>query len=368
MGSESARITLIFLLYNAEERVEALVEAALGQRHPHYPHQADWLEVVFMDDCSRDRTLPRLRTVLEKSGAPSHFRVVPNEKNLGLSRTLNKAFGLIQTPYGLSCHLDVLFGRDDYVAQMLALMEAHPDAGAITGQPRIPAKATIPTAEKFNLVANLMDIFPVETEAPLVPVGFAEGRCDVFRLEALRKAGFWDTTLHASGEDQVLAARMREHGYQVYQAPGLPYYLSVSDEQNSLGKLLKHAHLFGRTQPYILLAGRKTASAVSGGSAGANRKARLLLRGTHLAGSFAYLVAVVGLVCAAPLWVWGGPLFLVALLKGVLLRRHLAAVRLSVTETLQFLLFVPLQDVCYSAGLIQGVWNCVRGARGHDIR
>ena len=123
---------------------------------------------------------------------------------------------------------------------MLALIEAHPRAAAITGQPGLPPGARLPFVEKLNVVANLMVIFPADTANELIPVGFAEGRCDVFRVEALREAGLYDTRLRVSGEDQVLAAKLREKGYEVYQAPGLTYHLSVSAEQDSALKILRH--------------------------------------------------------------------------------------------------------------------------------
>lgn len=368
MAIEQTKVTLIFLLYNAQETVEALVDAAVAQRHPFCPDQADWLDVVFMDDSSQDNTLKRLHFALEKANYPRNFRVVANERNLGLSGTLNKAFGLIKTPYGLTCHIDVLFGREDYVAAMLSLMESHPEAGAITGQPHIPSQAEISTAEKLNLICNLMDIFPVNGNDPLIPIGFAEGRCDIFRVEALRKAGFWDTTLRVSGEDQILAFRMRQNGYQIYQAPYLPYYLSVSGEQNSIGKLLKHAHLFGRTQPYILLSHRKTLASSAGQNAGYNRRARLILRGSHLAGTAAYLTALAGGLAAIPPWIWATPLVVVALLKGILFRRHLRAAHLKASEFVPFFTFVPLQDIYYTIGLVQGTWNYFRCSAKGVIR
>ena len=367
MVQASRKITLIFLLYNAEQTVDGLVSAALAQRHPSVPRQTDWLDVLFMDDASRDTTLALLDRALERAGRPSHFRVVANGANLGLAATLNKAFGLITTPYGLTCHLDVLFGCDDYVAQMLALMEAHPEAGAITGQPRVPSRAKLATAEKLNIIVNLMDIFPQEGTPPLVPVGFAEGRCDVFRVEALRAAGFWDTTLHASGEDQILAARMRGNGYEVYQAPGLPYYLSVSGEQDSLVKLLKHAHLFGRTQPYIMLASRGRSAGMKAHAAGANRRARLLLRATHVMGTVAYASLFLCLAGVPP-WASALPLLAVVALKGVLLSRHVRALGISLGEAILLAAFVPLQDICYTFGLVQGVWHCLRRSGDRPIR
>lgn len=368
MALEAKPVTLIFLLYNAETTVEALVEAACRQRHLRYPDQPEWLDVLFIDDRSQDGTLTHLSAALQKAGSPSHFRVVANEKNLGLSGTLNKAFGLIDTPYGLTCHVDVIFGREDYVAGMLSLMEAHPEAGAITGQPRISPKGKVPTAEKFNIICNLMDVFPPQGDTELVPVGFAEGRCDIFRMESLKKAGFWDMTLHASGEDQILAARMRQNGYEIYQAPKMTYYLSVSDEQNSLRKLLKHAHLFGRTQPYILLANRRALAGIRGPTAGNNRQARLILRLTHLLGAATYLSIIVMLSSRLPFWIGIAPLLAVALAKGALFRRHLAVAPLTVGEWLLFIVFVPLQDLCYTAGLIQGLWNYFRASEERSIR
>lgn len=362
------KITLIFLLYNASRTVHDLVEAALAQRHPGYAEQGDWLDVVFVDDCSRDDTVTLLRQALAANGSPRHFRVVINSENLGLSATLNKVFGLIATPFGLTCHLDVLFGRDDYAAGMLRLMEANPEAGAITGQPALFPGATLPLAEKLNAICNMMDLFPVEGDAELVPVGFAEGRCDIFRVAALKAAGLWDDTLRTSGEDQLLAARMRQEGYRIYQAPKLTYYLSVSEEQNSLVKLLRHAHLFGRTQPYILLTNRENVDVVAGAGAGGNRSRRTFLRLSQVAGGVAYPSALIGAFSGMPAAVWLSPLAALALHRAYLLHRHLAEVRLTVPQWLVFLLFVPLHDLCYAVGAFTGIGYCLGARKGKVIR
>ena len=124
-----------------------------------------------------------------------------------------------------------------------------------------------------------MDVFPDGDEG-LVPVGFAEGRCDGFRMAALEAAGFYDTTLRTAGEDQMLASRMRADGYRVCQAPGaalLP--LGVLGPGLARCKLVRHARLFGRVHPYLLLANRGTLPGAAGATAGRNRTRRSLLRG-----------------------------------------------------------------------------------------
>jgi GT2 family glycosyltransferase len=255
---------VVFLLYNAARTTPALVSALAGQRRPGEARQSDWLQAIFVDDASTDGTREVLARRLQEHGQAPHWRTVLSPTNLGLAATLNKAFSLVSTPYALSCHLDCLFGDESYVSRMVDLMEAHPKAGAITGKPAVPKEGALPFAEKVNLVANLMDILPERADPGLVPVGFAEGRCDIFRMAALEAAGFYDTALRTAGEDQVLAARMRARGYEVYQAPALSYVLSVSDEQNTEGKLLRHQRLFGRAHPYILLRTRNTSAGVRG--------------------------------------------------------------------------------------------------------
>ena len=284
-AARTPRITVAFLLYNAAGEVGALLQGLVRQAHPAFPRQSDWLEAVFVDDASGDGTAEAAARALAGIGSPSHYRLVVHPRNLGLAETLNETFRLAPTPFVLTCHLDCRFGSDAYVASMLDLIEAHPRAAAITGQPELPPGARLPFAEKLNVVANLMDIFPADTAKELVPVGFAEGRCDVFRVEALRAGGTLRHALRVSGEDQVLAAKLREKGYEVYQAPRLAYHLSVSAEQDSVGKILRHQRLFGRTTPYIVLAVPGSRDGLVGPNAGANRSRRALLRATQLAAS-----------------------------------------------------------------------------------
>jgi GT2 family glycosyltransferase len=357
---------VVFLLYNAARTTPALVSALARQQRPGPARPGDWLQAIFMDDASADDTVDVLRRCVAEQGDPPHWRLVLNPTNLGLAATLNKAFSLVATPYALSCHLDCLFGDESYVSRMVDLMEAHPKAGAITGKPTIPAGAALPFAEKVNLVANLMDVLPDESGDELVPVGFAEGRCDIFRMEALRAAGFYDTTLRTAGEDQVLAARMRASGYEVFQAPALSYVLSVSEEQNTVGRLLRHQRLFGRAHPYIMLRTRNTSAGVAGARAGANRRARLLLR-VQQVGSTGALVLALGLALAgAPLaasLLLGG----VVVVKGALFRRHLAAVTPTLRECLAFFALQPFLDFSYTWGLAQGLARLRSGSFARPI-
>ncbi len=341
----------------------------MRQRHPAFESQSGWLDAVFVDDASRDGTVDAVRRALAAAGNPAYYLLVAHPRNLGLAGTLNEVFAQASTPIVLTCHLDCRFGSDDYVASMLELIERHPHAAAITGQPRLPPGARLPFAEKLNVVANLMDVIPARAPAAaeLVPVGFAEGRCDAFRVGALRGVGFYDTRLRVSGEDQVLAAKLRGSGYEIYQAPRLEYYLSVSARQDSVSKLVRHQRLFGRTTPYIVLAVPGSLAGLVGRHAGANRSRRTLLRATQLASSAAYALVVASCLAGWPVWLWGSALGFVAAVKAALFAEHARAVRFSLGELGAFVLLQPVLDVAFTTGVAEGFWQLVRGrARAID--
>ena len=355
------RLTVAFLLYNAAAEVGALVDGLVRQRHPGIERQSLWLDAVFVDDASSDGTADAVRSALAGLGDPPHYRLVVHSSNQGLAGTLNELFTRAEAPFVLTCHLDCRFGGDGYAAAMLELIERHPEAAAITGQPTLSPDARLPFAEKLNVVANLMDVVPGLAPEELAPVGFAEGRCDVFRVEALRAAGLYDTRLRVSGEDQVLAAKLREKGYEIYKAPRLEYRLSVSGEQDSVSKLLRHQRLFGRTTPYILLAVPGSLAGLVGPRAGANRTRRALLRATQLAGSGSYALTLASLVAGWPAWLWAGALGLVAAVKLALEARHARAVRFAAGEWLAFATLQPALDLAFTIGIVEGLWQLARG-------
>jgi len=360
-GLRAPRVTVVFLLYNAAAEVPELVESLVRQRHGAFADQSAWLEGLFVDDASSDGTVEAVKRALAAVGDPAHYRLVAHSRNLGLAGTLNEVFEQAQAPFVLTCHLDCRFGSEDYVASILDLIEKHPRAAAITGQPRLPPGGRVPFVEKLNVVTNLMDVVPASPAEELVPVGFAEGRCDVFRVQALRQVGLYDRHLRVSGEDQVLAARLRAAGYEMFQSPRLEYHLSLSGEQDSVGKLIAHQRLFGRTTPYIVLAVPGSLAGLVGKHAGRNRKRRSALRASQLASCAAYGIAALSWLAGWSAWWWAGALGLAAAVKLALFARHARVVRFSPGELAAFALLQPVLDTAYTEGVVEGLVQLALG-------
>jgi glycosyltransferase involved in cell wall biosynthesis len=354
VDDSGAVITAVFPTYNAADAVAGLVRSIRSQDAPASAQPGRWLEVIFIDNASTDDTVERIEHELAAADLPYRVRVICNEENLGLSRSFNRALDAVATRYVLTCHADCLFASDDYLARLVGLLDGHPDVAVVSGQPIADVSGGLSRVEKVYLAANLMDVFP-EGEGDLEPVGFAEGRCDGFRMQALRDVGFYDTTLQRAGEDQVMSARLRGLGYRVCRAPRLRYYLSVSSDQDSLLKLVRHAHLFGRVTPYVLIANRGTFRGIAGPVAGRNRTRRSALRALQLVGAGSMLWLAGSLAARRSPRPASAALVVASLAKGALFRRYVRALGFDIADVAALAALQPALDVAYAAGLMRGL-------------
>ena len=365
---ETPVVTVIYPIYKGAHQIRILLESLRAQTYPQ-------LRAIFIDDGSKDGSADRLRSELERIGNPDTICLMMNRPNQGLAKTYSRGFhavaqgqdsevGAIEsTPYVLTCHSDVRFGSPDYIAKMVEQMESHSKVAVITGQPMIPTLAqgeSISLIEKVNLVTNLMDLFPAETSEPLVSIGFPEGRCDLFRMEAMKAVQFYDAFLRVSGEDQLLAGKLREAGWEICQAPALKYYLSVSNEQDSFFKLAQHQNKFGRTTPSILFRQKGTVNGVLGALAGFNRRKRTLLRLSQMVSFLGYFIALLGWLLGATGWLTVAVIVGIGLMKFAIFHRHIVELKLNFYEMMTLLAIQPFCDYYYTTGFIEGCWHVLR--------
>ena len=85
------------------------------------------LEVIIVDNASTDGTRELLRQV------ESPWRVIYNERNVGFAAGQNQAIRAAGGDWVLCLNPDVVLGTD-FVRQMVAAGEAHPEAGSVCGK------------------------------------------------------------------------------------------------------------------------------------------------------------------------------------------------------------------------------------------
>lgn len=85
------------------------------------------LEVVIVDNASSDDTRERLRRV------ETRWRVIYNERNVGFAAGENQAIRQSGGDRVLCLNADIILSRD-FVSQLVAAADLHPDAGAVCGK------------------------------------------------------------------------------------------------------------------------------------------------------------------------------------------------------------------------------------------
>lgn len=113
------QLTVLMPVYNAEKYLAEAIDSILQQSFSDF-------EFIIIDDGSADRSV-----AIAQSYADSRIRFIQNEKNLGISATLNKGIELAATDYIARMDADDISypGR---LEKQFAYMQAHPDCAMVS--------------------------------------------------------------------------------------------------------------------------------------------------------------------------------------------------------------------------------------------
>src|SRR3712207_1463638 len=112
-------VTVLMPVFNAEKYIRKSIESILNQTFKSF-------EFLIIDDGSRDNSAGIVR-----SYADSRIRFIQNDKNLGITATLNKGIELA------SCELIARMDADDFsypqrLERQYAYFQKHPDCALVS--------------------------------------------------------------------------------------------------------------------------------------------------------------------------------------------------------------------------------------------
>jgi glycosyltransferase involved in cell wall biosynthesis len=195
------KVTVGVCVKNVEDTVRDAVESLLVQDFRH-----DLMEVIFVDDGSEDNTLSILKSYLSKMGDMQVQLFHQEWKGLGPSRNVvvNNARG----DYIIWLDGDMVLPKN-HVTKQIEFMDLNPEVGI--GRARYELRA------EDNLVAFLenlpfvVDTFKTQTQYSRFPGTGGS----IFRVNAIKKIGGFDSTLKGVGEDQDVAYKIVSDGWQI---------------------------------------------------------------------------------------------------------------------------------------------------------
>lgn len=187
---KSAIITVLLSVHNGADTLDRCLESISLQTLTDF-------DILCIDDCSHDHTLEILRKWQRVFGE-DRFRIIANETNLGLTRSLNSGLAKIDTTYAARIDADDWWAPQK-LEQQVRFLEHSPECGVIG-----TAYANIsPAGEK--------QVFPPTEDRDLKKYMFRHNpfahSAVVFRTELVRSNGGYDGTLRY-GQDYELWLRI----------------------------------------------------------------------------------------------------------------------------------------------------------------
>jgi glycosyltransferase involved in cell wall biosynthesis len=112
------RVSVLTALYNDERFVAAAIESVLGQTFSDF-------ELVIVNDASTDRS-----RAIAASYPDPRIRLIDNDRNLGLTRSLNRGLSLVRGEYVARLDADDV-SLPERLAKQVAWLDAHPEVAAL---------------------------------------------------------------------------------------------------------------------------------------------------------------------------------------------------------------------------------------------
>jgi len=198
------KVTVGVCVRNCEGFVEEAIESIMNQDFPH-----ELMEVIFVDDGSKDRTLFVIKSYVPKMDI--RVKVFYQEwKGLGAARNviIDNASG----DYIVWVDGDMILSRD-YVKKLVEFMKQNPKVGIAKGKQSLESGGNLlATLETYSRAAGRMINYQSE-KARSKSLGTGGS---IYRIEAIKQAGGFDKNLRGYGEDTDLEIRVRAAGWSLH--------------------------------------------------------------------------------------------------------------------------------------------------------
>jgi glycosyltransferase involved in cell wall biosynthesis len=210
-------VSIIIPAHNREKRVGRAIESVLKQTYKYF-------ELIIINDCSNDKTL---EIISRFSKRDLRIKVITNESNLGLAKSLNKAIKISRGRYIARLDDDDSWSDPGKLEKQVTFLEKKLDY-VLVGGGVIRIDEQDKEVMRFYLPKEDEDI----RRAILLKNPFAHSAV-VFRKETWEKSGGYDETLVFS-EDWDLWMRFGKLG-KFYNFP--EYFIYYLQSEKSMSNL-----------------------------------------------------------------------------------------------------------------------------------
>jgi len=200
------QISALIVNYNTGSHAVQCIHSLLEQ-------QVDGLEIVVVDNASRDDSIPLLRSTFG-----DRVTLVESQENLGFGRANNLAAAMAQGDFLLLINPDTQWLGSDGLGTLVAYLESNESVGLAGPELHEPSKnkyvlprKTYPSQHRLKYTAGL--------KALPGNIAWVLGACMLFKADTFRQIGGFDPDYFLYGEDADICLRVRKAGYAIGYCP-----------------------------------------------------------------------------------------------------------------------------------------------------
>ena len=210
----SKKISILMGIYNCASTLREAIDSIVAQTYDNW-------EFIICDDGSRDESHAIALEYAEKD--PRRFRIIQNEKNLGLNATLNKCLRLADGDYIARMDGDDLCAPDRFEKEA-AFLNAHPEYAIVSCH-----MTTFDEEGTWGLVTTKE--MPQVRDFPTTVPMFVHAACMIRREAFLDVEGYTEDKRLLRVEDYHLWYKFYAKGYRGYNLQEALYHMR--DDRNA---------------------------------------------------------------------------------------------------------------------------------------
>ena len=210
----SKKISILMGIYNCAPTLREAIDSIIAQTYDNW-------EFIICDDGSRDESHTIALEYAEKD--PRRFRIIQNERNLGLNATLNKCLRLADGDYIARMDGDDLCAPDRFEKEA-AFLNAHPEYAIVSCH-----MTTFDEEGTWGLVTAKET--PQVRDFPTTVPMFVHAACMIRREAFLDVEGYTEDKRLLRVEDYHLWYKFYAKGYRGYNLQAALYHMH--DDRNA---------------------------------------------------------------------------------------------------------------------------------------
>lgn len=198
-------VTIGICARNAEGTIRQAIDSVLAQDFP-----KESIEIIFVDDGSKDRTLSIIRDYASKIDLKCR---VFNGTRRGLGEARNLVIDNAKGDYIVWVDADMIL-PNDHVGKQVEFMELNSNVGIAASRfYGLPENDLIINLQNLEWMAiNHINRTKAKLNTPCAVCGGS-----IYRTKAIRQIGGFDTSMTGAGEDEELEWRITREGWSIHK-------------------------------------------------------------------------------------------------------------------------------------------------------